>query len=381
MKKIKYFIILFLLSIPLYPRPQYTMLTGNRCINCHTNYQGGALRNELGIYSRSSFFSLDNRTNEFIDKLTQFSSQFDNKLRYGADFRVQSAKLGSPSQSKRETFIMQATPYLFIKPFQWLEIYGSYNLNPRIYENQSRYITFINFKPDINLPELKIGNIKPSIGNQYDDHTLLIRQIAGPLKATPILPPDYSELGFELSHDYNKIFNTHFGIFKTDNISKIKLNNKSIVNIKSIAKLIRVAFNPRFQSNQINTNFGASYYFSNDFFMTNIFLHLGWTDNLSFISEYLIAENKNLIKINSYFIEFLYHLYESADINFRYEKASSNYSFNTPNITQYQTNQYVFGMNLYILPFIEIRPEFRIYDRQFVEGYHSQWTFQIHFYY
>ncbi len=378
--KTTYYIIItiFLISVSLKARPQYSMITGNRCISCHTSYQGGALRNDLGIYSRSSLINLEETsTGEFIEKLSQFSTQLDGNLRFGADVRFQSAKLGGPSNSKREIFNMQTSPYLYIKPINWMEIYGSYNLSPNIYNNQNRWIAFLTIKPDINYPELRIGQIKPSISNLYDDHTLLIRQITEPSRPTPLLPPDYSELGAELNFDYNKIFNVQIGIFKTDFISKILITDKPIVDKNSLASLIRIAINPRFAKNQINTNIGGSYYSTNNFNITNFFVHLGWTDNISLLSEYLIAENKSLIKINNYFIEVLYHFNEAADFSLRFEQALSNYFDNQ----EYLTNQYVIGLNLYLFPFIELRPEYRIYDREFIDGYHSQWAFQLHFYY
>jgi len=48
---------------------------------------------------------------------------------------------------------------------------------------------------------------------------------------------------------------------------------------------------------------------------------------------------------------------------------------------KFESNQYVFGSHIYLLPYIDLLPEYRIYDRGEVSGYSSQWTFQIHVFY
>jgi hypothetical protein len=47
----------------------------------------------------------------------------------------------------------------------------------------------------------------------------------------------------------------------------------------------------------------------------------------------------------------------------------------------YKTKQYVFGAHIILLPSIELLPEYRIYDREAVPGYWSQWAFQLHAYF
>jgi len=46
------FVFLFVVSAPLYAIPQFALLTGNRCSNCHVaTGGGGGMRNDLGWYS------------------------------------------------------------------------------------------------------------------------------------------------------------------------------------------------------------------------------------------------------------------------------------------------------------------------------------------
>jgi hypothetical protein len=250
---------------------------------------------------------------------------------------------------------------------------------------------YIAFQPYNYLPQLKVGMIKPSIGNQYDDHTLLIRQVASPARALPILPPDYSEWGAELSYDAIKTLNLTVGVFKSHNMSKNIMSDYflvdndgkrfSLAEKNSTAGLLRMAYMPRLWDNMINTNIGGSYYFIDDFSISNAFLHVGLTDYISLISEYVNSNKKDKRRTDSYMIELLYHVFEPLDLSIRYEKATSEYFYPNVESKAYDTEQYVIGANIYLLPFIELRPEYRIYDRANADSYSAQWTFQLHIYY
>jgi len=388
----KVIIILFafiLFQISSTARPQYSMLTGNRCLSCHVNVQGGGPRNILGSYSRSDigFFGMKNTAiGEFFKNLAKFNSFADEKIIIGLDFRMQSAKLGGPEKSKRENFIMQASPYLVIKPHEWFTFNGHYNFTERIYPNQSRWSAGLIIKPTFDLPQLKIGMIKPSIGNQYDDHTLLIRQIAGRSGSFPILPPDFTELGAEISYDALKYLNLSFGAFNSKNLSQntvidSKGNQIPIVKDNSISYLGRIAFLPRFLGNMINTNIGASIYYNPDFNILNMFAQIGWTDKFSILTEYILTEKNDIRNTQNFMAEFLYQLTAPITLSIRYETASTDDMVIYDKTIKFETSQYVFGVNLYPVPYLEFRPEYRIYDRDFSGSFATQWALQIHLYY
>ena len=48
---------------------------------------------------------------------------------------------------------------------------------------------------------------------------------------------------------------------------------------------------------------------------------------------------------------------------------------------EFEANQYVFGTHFYPLPFMDFLVEYRIYERQEIEGYSSQWAVQFHLFY
>ncbi len=62
----------------------------------------------------------------------------------------------------------------------------------------------------------------------------------------------------------------------------------------------------------------------------------------------------------------------------RYEGAKTDF-INTE--TSFEANQYVVGAHIFVLPFIDLLPEYRIYDRGDVDGTSAQWAIQLHIFY
>ena len=138
MKKIILVLVLIIIIIPLYlvSVPQYSKITGNRCISCHDDANGGGKRDLLGWYSKSDASLINPESIGLgpIYKHLQKSNQIiDDMLSHGLDFRYLSAKLGGPATNEREYFVMQATPYLYFKPIEWLSFSGQYNFSDRGY--------------------------------------------------------------------------------------------------------------------------------------------------------------------------------------------------------------------------------------------------------
>ena len=132
-------------------KPQYSNLTGNRCIACHTNPQGSGLRNPLGSYSRnqSSIFNLtDTGIGNFLKEMGSYNSFEDEMIVWGLDYRLQSAKIGP---DERKLFGMQIAPYLSIKPFSWLWLQGSYNIVEPLYEAQKSFTVSVSIKPSFEI--------------------------------------------------------------------------------------------------------------------------------------------------------------------------------------------------------------------------------------
>jgi hypothetical protein len=80
-------------------------------------------------------------------------------------------------------------------------------------------------------------------------------------------------------------------------------------------------------------------------------------------------------------VEVLYNLIDALDLYARYEEGNSEFIYFVPPNDNYKSRQIVLGANIYPIPYIEIRPEYRIYDREFAESYSAQWTVQLHVYF
>lgn len=389
-------IVFFMALASLLSKPSYSLLSGNRCLNCHINPNGGGLRNQLGIYSKEDASLINTESigmNNFFSffKNAQEKSAEEYSLYFGLDGRFQSLKWGAGSDRfkifDRKIFMMQMTPYIAYYLFEWMSVNAQYNLaelTGKLYRGQKSWSAGINIQPDFEYPMLRFGFIQPSIGRRHDDHTLLIRQTAGQFVAYPYLPPDYTEWGAELSYNYYKWMSATIGAFKSESISEnfvISKDNKNIpmVDKNKIFTLARLEFFPRFFDGMLNLNFGGSYYTGDNFNMMNLFFNAGITDKIALLTEYASTNKKDLRTTDNFLIELDYQILPSIILFARAEKA-----FTKELLTEtyeWTTYQYVFGANLYLLPYLDIKPEYRIYDRAHVESSTAQYTLQIHFYY
>jgi len=377
-------------------KPSYSMLSGNRCLNCHITPNGGGLRNQLGVYSKEdasliSPESIGLKNFYSVFKSAQEEAAEEHSLYFGLDSRFQSLKWGAGSDRfkifDRKIFMMQLTPYIAYYPFEWMSVNAQYNLaelTGNLYRAQKSWSAGINIQPDFDYPKLRIGYIQPSIGGRHDDHTLLIRQTAGQFGAYPYLPPDYTEWGAEMSYNYYKWFSATVGAFMSQSMSENIVKNKSNTNIPLVGKniifkLARLEFFPRFFDGMLNLNFGGSYYTGGDFNMFNLFFNAGITDKIALLAEYATTNKNELRTTDNFLIELDYQVLPSIILFARAEKA--NTKENLSETLSWTTYQYVIGANIYLLPYLDIKPEYRIYDRAHVESSTAQYTLQIHFYY
>jgi hypothetical protein len=315
----------------------------------------------------------------------------------GLDTRIQSARWGGlTDKSERETMLMQASPYLVIQPVSWFYAEGFYNFAYEIetskrYPGQESYAFSGNFKFGDNLPTLRAGYFQPTIGTKYDDHTLLIRQIAGNSRM-PLIPDDYAEWGAQVDYEALKIDKVSFGlsagVFDSKNMLKLPPmtdkngKNVTVVDTNSISTVLRLGIYPEL-GHGINAFAGGYYLFNGDYSISGAFLNIGLVDKICLMTEYMRSDKKDVRLTQNFLTELSYQVYEWGIPFVRYERAqTANYNENVSGATYpYYTNQYVFGAHIFLLPYIEFLPEYRIFDREHVDGQFSQWAFQIHFFY
>jgi hypothetical protein len=309
----------------------------------------------------------------------------DILINAGFDYRFQTARLGRPDSSHRDYFSMQLSPYLSVEPFTWLKLSGHYNFVEALYPGQESWSAQVVIQPSYDMPLLRAGYISPSIGTKYDDHTMLIRQSPGAGKTYPMIPPDYAEWGAELRYESIRWLSLTAGAYSAENMSQVTIPGPSGSRIPQANKdmmsyLFRFEFWPRLFEDELNTNIGASFFINDDFRLVNLYLNLGLTDRMGILTEYVIGNKEKVRETNNYFAELYYQLFDFLTIYGRYEKANTKFVYDT-NQPEYKTTQYVFGGNFYPFGFMEIRPEYRIYDRELFESYQTQWAVQVHLYY
>jgi hypothetical protein len=383
-KKLIYVMVLFIIYSQAYSLPQFSMLTGHKCMNCHISSEGGAVRNGLGWYTRSDVGLIspdDIGLGKFFENAACTNEFFNKKVIFGFDFRYETAFIFS----ERKYFGMQASPYLVVKPFDWLTAEGSYNLfynfNIAPWPGQKKWSAFVILQPDLTLPSLKAGFFEPPIGIHYDDHTLLVSQeIEGsPGSSFPnqMLPPDYAEYGAEINYEGLKWLSLTAGLFNSNSMADIYAGGTSnLVDTNTVSAVFRAALWKHFFEDKLNLNLGASYFVNHDFKITAVFLNAGLTDNISLMTEVLWSDKTGVRKTRNYVIDATYQLLDALLLDVRYEGAETDF-YNNQNL---KFNQYVFGLQIFPFPFIEFRPEYRVF-RPKSGFYPDQLTAQLHLFY
>jgi len=352
-----------------------------KCQSCHVNVQGGGVRNSTGWISRkdASIVPVGN-----LFDFASTNSVIDNMVTFGLDFRYQVAKFGGYADSNRQGIVMQASPYLVIDPFEWLTVEGFYNFAENKYVGQQTGAASIYIKPGENLPQLRAGYFQPTIGTKYDDHTLMIRQVVYKNYRVPLIPDDYAELGGQIDYIANENFDLSVGAFSAKNLSEVtckdaEKNTIPLVDSNSISFTARgVYYMPTDIVDGVNAYAGMTYFLNDDFYIFSAFVNAGLSDKLSFGFEYMRSEKKDARLTMGFLGELSYILYDPLILYAKAERGVVREQWDTQ---AYFVNQYVFGAHVYLLPYIELIPEYRIYDNEHYEGYNSQWAFQLHVFY
>lgn len=381
----------FLLTAASQTRPQFSGWTGYRCVNCHANAQGGGQRDFLGAYSRNETSLIPFRKIQPMKKAYQTASDYRSfgadKIYWGFDYRFQTARLGSPSHSEREFFGMQAGPYLTVAPLNWLTFDGGYNFVESLYPSQQSWFASVKIQPTDRYPELRVGFFRPAIGVRYDDHTLLIRRKLGRGGAGQLIPPYYAEYGAQLNYFSFKPLTISAGVFGTESLSEQKLSNSfgetvALAASDKLAYLGKVSMNGKLSDTKFNGEVGASYFGAGDFSIISVFSRLGITNEAVLVFETALIDKRDIFTANNFLIELTVFSIDPAFTPFaRFETAKTDDETIPGGDLTIKANQYVLGANVYLAPLIELRPEYRIFDRVEADSYQSQWAVQLHVYF
>ncbi|MCO5249908.1 MAG: hypothetical protein M9949_00615 [Candidatus Kapabacteria bacterium] len=404
----------FLVSEYAISRPQYSILQtyGTKCTNCHINANYGGARNFGGFLARKDIGLIqpdDIGLQGLYDFLGEGTELFDGTVNWGLDMRLQNARWAQTSRKEevrvdtmvvrptieRKTMLMQIAPYVQIQAASWLRIEAMYNFAYDIhddmrYPGQQAFYAGVTIQPWQHLPSIRVGYLNPPISLDFDDHTMLVRQVSGLGRSMPLIPADYAELGFEINYDGLEWLNASFGMYESKNMAKIITEGVPLVNENTMSSVLNLSVHPQlpyglqgfmglshFFNSSLKTDDGI--YFGNNYLtISSVYLGIGLADRVALMAEYINSTKQTLQEVNNYSLELTYQFMEPIHVFGRYESGKTDI-MRSGQI--WEAKQYVLGAHIYPLPFIDLIPEYRIYDRADVPGTSAQWAFQVHIFY
>ncbi len=384
---------------PLAAIPQFSLLSGNKCLNCHVNAQGAGLRNELGWYSRNDVSLLDlealGLAEAFEDLSPESNQAFDGLLTYGLDFRFQTSRSHRDENASRRFFPMQGALYAAAHATDWLDLRGMFSGGPLRYPGQKRWSASLVVQPSFAYPSLQVGFIQPSIGMRYDDHTMLARSIANE-SFTPLIAPNYAEYGAEINYEGLKWLSVTGGVFHAGSLAEDSVTGAggtfvSLIEDENTPSLLgRLVFWPRFEDGAVNTWLGASYLLNDDFNLLNVFAGVGLTDLVALMAEFARSDKEDLRTTENISAEVLYQVQDALMLYLRGETGTTQISFTdqegAPVAIEDSRTQVVLGAQVFLLPYLEIRPEYRLVDvdkepRTVAQFRSTRWHVQAHLFF
>lgn len=401
--------------------PRFSVTAGSPCTTCHVNPTGAGLRNLIG------FESMDD-----VGFVTYGSglhnALFDDVLSLGADVRIQAVRLGAPEIPPGETEIiepdmvllpMQIQPYLGINPMEGLWLYGSYTVGPRTidrgevcdptYPGQSCFDAAIQYQPSSTLPTLRAGMIQPSVGIRRDDHTIYIRGDAADRRG-PLIPPNYADWGAELSYQPVSWFRSELGAVQGDGGNLDEALDTSVdreAELWPAALNARVMFLPQLvfgghaaesegdagddgfgdddfgddfdaepvEPTVINTWIGASAFASGEFLKVDGFAAIGLHGGIEVHGEVSWSKLAEGYRVFNGLFGASWAPLEAVALAARAERAHTT----LVDGDERTALQFVAGLEIFPIPFVEIRPEYRLVR---TDAYlFGQPTVQLHLFY
>lgn len=372
--------------------PQFSVLTGNRCSSCHVNPSGGGLRSELGWYSYYDV-SLVPKDWDAIKWMTEGESTnkyLGGLLTLGLDLRLQTARAFTEG-AERKYFPMQASLYAALTPVKAVTIEGSFNVaalrqGPNsteriVYPGQRMGSYSVLFQPDMSWPTFRVGLMRPSIGSRYDDHTMASYSYTNTTTRQTYLAPDWSEYGAEVIYEGMRWLTLQAGVYGSEGLSQMQLSNGvqtgSAITGNSATVTGRAVYWDRFADDHINTFIGASMLLNNDFSIISTFATLGWSDIASLMLDYTITNKSDVILSRNFMAELMYQVLPAASLYVRYERYFTDQSQAPGTIN---ANAGIVGSQIFVLPYVELRPEYRLWDT-FKDGTSTRWAVQLHIFY
>ncbi|GEM_PF-921113 len=389
------FLVVVLAAVEAKAIPRFSLLTGTRCSACHFDPQGSGLRTELG-------WEMMNQTGLFQwhgeDTSISNETWMNGKLFPGGDARFQLVRV---SHTNQELVIpMQLTASLGYMPSPELSAYTNINLaslyvrsvtsptdlfgtTSGLYPGETDYDATIDYHPSVTLPSIRIGMIEPSISIRQDDHTLFTHQEAA-IQQLALIPPYYNEVGAELTYEGIRWLTVNAGIFNAKNLSQIDPTIGSVSSSFDFSHPSlsgRVVLWPQSLEQGLNGELGGSVLINGSFRILNAFTGIGLADKATFFLEGMYSKDAAQRIVRNFSIIGSYELTAWLALEWRYDWGMTELY---PGQALAYATAFLAGFEFFPLPYIEIRPEYRVTDTNpfFGTGTHvGQWTAQLHLFY
>lgn len=401
--------------------PRQSLTAGTPCVACHVNPNGGEGRTELGWSSMShaGAITFDQLGLSSVHDAT--TNQFLKIASLGFDARLQGARLGRPqiedtAGGGTETtvpditwFPMQFQPYLTVKPTKKVTLYGTWLMGPStlrdgklcdpVFPGMSCFGAQAIFEPGGSAPTVRAGVFQPSIGIRHDDHTILLRGDAAN-RRQPVIAPGYAELGAEVIYQPRQWLRMEVGGFGTQNLEDALNSVTETAELWPAAYSARLTFMPHLEFGGadaagetdefaddfddfdaepatpfvVNTWIGASAFGSKDFMLLNGFLGAGIHEGVTLMAEAAVARRTIEHDQLNAMLNLTYTPWSWLTFALRAERAHTRDSTD-----EFTTWQYVGGLEFFPVPYLEVRPEYRLVE---TEDYRfGQATLQVHLFY
>lgn len=388
------------IALPAQALPRMTLLAGSRCSNCHVNPQGSGLRGDLGWYSMNQvgMVTWDKLGLQSLHDI-ESNTWLDGKLLFGFDSRLQVAKLPTTNETtgekgyRRLAIPMQSQPSVAFSPQPWLTALASVNLSSLgvefdpppykayRYPGQSHYEAWLRLQPDYTWPTLRVGMLQPSFGIRHDDHTMLLRADAR-FPRQPRLAPNWNDLGAEVSYEGVHWLSAEVAAFMPKNLTEsANLANAEGVKPK-LGTSARVTFWPQWMEEGINSYVGASILRAGAMDMHGLHLGVGKSYWGTFIGELVHTMEETAAGDTKVSMNWMAQVgYPAADwltLEARYEAANTEEKFGIKTRT-YDSDAFVLGAQWFPVPFVELRPEYRLARTK--EYTFGQYALQLHLFF
>lgn len=319
------------------------------------------------------------------------NSFFDGLITPGVDIRLQLVKVGRPpADTTRRLIPMQTQVNLAVAPVDWITVYGGFNASLAAhysFAGQSSWEATVQLHPGVTLPVLRVGYMQPSIGIRHDDHTIFTRRDVASASGKPLIPPGYAELGAEISYEGLSWLTVNAGVFGSKNLADVDLSLgpiESLADFSQPSVLGRVMLWPQDLDLGINGELGASYFANGNFQMINVFAGLGMQGKGSFLVEGMLTDYPDGRHVRNVSVMGSYELLNWLSLDWRYEWGQTeDITDNTNELSH--AHQAVFGAEVFVAPNVELRPEYRFFQKepfQQIGGYlQGQYTIQLHVFY